>query len=288
MAAEDIHAKEKSPGIPRRTLGRTGEKVSILGLGGVYIPGGDEQNGTDIVNRALDLGINYIDTASQYGNRESERRIGLVMKTRRKEVFLATKTLKRRKEESLEEIEESLRLLQTDVIDLIQLHSINDDNTLNLVTSDKGALQAAIQMKEKGYVRHIGITGHTRPEVISRALDIYPFDTILVALGVADEFVGSFLEETVPKANKKGVGIIAMKVLSEGKTVGRLPVDKCLLYAMGLPVTAAIVGMSTPKMVEENAAVAHSFKKLNSDDLTALRVSAKELGTSANLWWKRT
>jgi hypothetical protein len=288
LAAARALAAPQASAIPKRKLGKTGYHATILGLGGSSIPGGSDAEKVATINRAIDLGINYCDTASQYGNRQSEKRLGMVMKTRRNEVFLATKALERSDWKAEEEIRDSLKYLQTDVIDLIQLHSINDMHTLEMVMGKSGSFKAAEKLQRQGYVRFIGITGHTRPEVIARALTMYPFATVLVPLGVTDQFVGDFASELIPKAREAGCGVIAMKVLTGGKVVGKLPIADCLRYTMSLPIAVAIVGMGSVAEVDENVRVAKSFKPMTKAEIEAVSRAASPHGNTDNLWWKKT
>jgi len=288
LAAARALAAPEAGTIPKRKLGKTGYHATILGLGGCSIPGGSDAEKVAAINRAIDLGVNYCDTASQYGNRQAEKRLGMVMKTRRKEVFLATKTLERADWKAEAEIADSLKYLQTDVIDLIQLHSINDMHTLEMVMGKSGSFKAAEKMQRQGYVRFIGITGHTRPEVIARALEMYPFATVLVPLGVTDQFKGDFASELIPKAREAGCGIIGMKVLTSGKVVGKLPVADCLRYTMSLPITVSIVGMGSVAEVDENVRVAKSFRPMTKAELEAVSNAASPHGNTDNMWWKKT
>jgi len=182
--------------MPVRNLGRTGYKVGVFSLGGqaALERGHNEAVAVPIVERALDLGVNYIDTSSIYGGPErwSERYVGTVMKRRRAQAFLASKTKERTRDGSLRMIEESLKLLQTDHLDLWQLHDIGLMEDVDAVFAKGGAMEALRQAQEQKMVRYLGVTGHFRPEPLMEAIRRHPFDTILMALNAADRHHYSF------------------------------------------------------------------------------------------------
>jgi aryl-alcohol dehydrogenase-like predicted oxidoreductase len=210
------------------------------------------------LNHAIDLGIIYLDTSPDYG---SEPHLGEVMRARRGEVFLATKVNRRSKQGVLEELKESLRKLQTDHVDLIQVHAVNAWADLEQALAPDGAVAALEQAREEGLVRFIGITGHARPEILGHALTRYRFDTVLSALGMADRLVTSPETFLLPKAIERSVGVIAMKVLGHGEFSSR---DLALRYSLGLPgVSLAIVGMDTPEQIDEIASIAASNHPLD-------------------------
>jgi aryl-alcohol dehydrogenase-like predicted oxidoreductase len=271
--------------IPRRPLGKTGLQVTILGFGCVAIGYGGQsiERGAQVVTSALDEGINYIDCASSYG--DAELKVGAVMKHRRKSVVLATKTLERRRDASWAEINRSLERLQTDYVDLLQIHAVNSMEDLDRITNRNGSLGAALRAKEEGIVSHIGITGHTRPEVIVEALHRYPFETTLVPLSSTDKLIHDFGDELFPLSREQGFGIVAMKVLAAGNVVGHVP--DSLRYSMSLPVSAAVVGMGSEEEVRSNTRVARNFVPLTSVEMLALQERTKQFATTAIMWWKR-
>jgi len=281
--------KEAEPNLQKRPLGKTGFHATILALGGTILPKGDEKTAVATVKKCLELGINYFDTASQYGDGESERRLGKGLAGENQDVlWIATKTLQRTYKDSKEEIRASLKRLNLKKpLDCIQLHSINDLDTLNQVMSKEGSLAAAEEAVKAGLVRNIGITGHTRPEVLVEALKRYPFATALVACGVADQFIGDFAGKFIPFARERGCGIIAMKVYAEGRLVGKLSLEKMLHFALSQPVDTAIIGMGAPEHVEENFRYAVSFKGLTRMEKELISASAKPYGNGDFLWWKR-
>ncbi len=285
LSALQTLAAKPPQGIPQRMLGKTGLEVTILGLGCVAIGYGPHSvaKGAKIVEACIDAGITYIDCASSYGN--AEEKVGAVMKNRRKEVVLTTKTLERDKESSWREINRSLERLKTDYVDLLQIHSINSMDQLNEVTSKNGSLTAAVRAKEEGMCKHIGITGHTRPEVVKEALNRYPFETTLVPLSSTDKLINDFGDALFPVAKEKGFGIIAMKVLAAGRVTDYVAESFC--YAMSLPVSTAIVGMGTIEEVRQNVEVAKNFKPMSAAEMRALEKKTRRYASTSVMWWKR-
>jgi len=245
---------------PQRTLGATGVTVPLVGYG--TAPLGKEkkisrEEAVRCLNHAIDLGITYLDTSPDYG---SEPHVGEVMRSRRSEVFLATKVNNRSQEGVLDELKESLRKLQTDHVDLIQVHAVNAFADLEQALAPDGAVTALEQARQEGLVRFIGITGHARPEILGHALTRYPFDTVLVALGMADRLVTSPETFLLPKAIEKNAGVIAMKTLGHGSFPD---VELSLRYSLGLPgVSLAIVGMDNTRHIDEIVTYAGRFQPL--------------------------
>lgn len=258
----------------KRKLGRIEFEASIVGLGGIPIMRRAAEEAVAVVNRALDLGVNYIDTARAYG--DSEAKIGLVMRTRREECFLATKIHARTRREAARQIETSLRELRTDVIDLIQLHSVDWPEDLRMVLSPNGAYAAALEAREAGKVRHIGITGH-RPDVLIEALRTGRFEAVMMPINFVDHFVFAKDEERLlDLAERMGIPVIAMKPLAGGMI--KRPAT-ALRYALSQRIALAIPGMGTLREVEEDVAIAEAFVPLSDEEREALFREAEELGT---------
>ena len=280
-----------SAAMPTRNLGKTGYKVGIFSLGGqaALERGNNFDVAVPIIERALDLGVNYIDTSSIYGGPErwSEQYVGKVMAKRRNEAFLATKTKERSRDDSMRMIEKSLKLLQTDHIDLWQLHDIGTSFDVEQVFAKGGAMEALLEMQQQKVVRHLGITGHYRPEPLMECIRRYPFDTILMALNAADPHHYSFNAELLPLAVEKKMGIIGMKIPGRGRllsswnpppvehqkhtwegmavqasTPGTLTMREALHYALSRPVSTVIVGCDSIAQLEENVHLAREFKPL--------------------------
>lgn len=254
--------------LPTRPLGRTGVNVPIIGYG--TAPLGKEKNAThaqavSCLNRAIDKGITYLDTSPDYG---SEPHVGVVMRERRDEVFLATKVNRRSREGVLDEVKESLQRLQTDRVDLIQVHAVNAWADLEQALAPDGALAGLEQARDDGLVRFIGITGHARPEILGHALRQYPFDTVLVALGVVDRLVSSPETFVLPHAEETDIGVIAMKVFGHGAIENR---RDALRYSLGLPaVSLAIIGLDNEQQIDEIVELASDIHPLDEDERDAL------------------
>ena len=276
---------ERETPLSRRPLGRTGLNVTILGLGCVAIGYGRHnlEEGAAVIEACLDEGINYIDCASSYGN--AEVKLGEVMKRRRKEAIITTKTLKRDRDEAWEEINTSLERLKTDSVDLLQIHAINSFEDLDRITAKDGSLGAALRAKDEGMASHIGISGHTRPEVIAEALMRFPFETTLVPLSSTDKLIHDFGETLFPLAKEQSFGMVAMKVLAAGRVTQHVP--ESLRYAFSLPVSTAIVGMGTIGEVKQNVEVARRFSPMTSNEMRALEERTRNFATTAVMWWKR-
>ncbi len=253
-----------------RPFGRTAETFPILSFGGQRIV--DEHNCTEeeaieIVNTAIDRGIRYFDTAWIYSDGQAETRLGKVVKHRREEMWLATKTWDTTRDGARRQLETSLSRLQTDYVNEWRLHNVWDYARLDAFTAKTGALETAIQAREEGIVRNISISCHTDPQILVEALNRFPFDSALIAVSALDHFILSFVEEFLPVANAKGVATIGMKVLGLGSLTHE--VERSLRYAFSLPVSTVIVGMETMAQLEHNLAIAESFTSLTDEERLA-------------------
>jgi len=285
--------------MPTRNLGKTGYRVGIFSLGGQAAI--EHPNNFDvavpIIERALDLGVNYIDTSSIYGGdlRWSEQYVGKVMAHRRNEAFLATKTKERTRDGSMRMIEKSLELLQTDHVDLWQLHDIGTMTDVNEVFAKGGAMEALLEMQQQKVVRNLGITGHYRPEALMECIKRHPFDTILMAMNAADPHHYSFNQELLPLAVERQMGIIGMKIPArgrllstwtpppieqqkhswEGMTVqatgpGTINMREAMYYTLSRPVSTVIIGCDSIPQLEENVQLAREFTPLSDNQADAL------------------
>ncbi len=292
--------------MPTRNLGKTGFKVGIFSLGGQSIieRAHEEDSAIPVIERALDLGVNYIDTSSIYGGPErwSEQYIGQVMKRRRQQAFLASKTKERTRDGSLRMLEKSLELLHTDHLDCWQLHDLGTMGDVDEVFAKGGAMEALIQAREQGLVKNLGITGHFRPDCLIEAIRRYPFDTVLLAVNAADKFHYSFAEKLIPLAVEKQMGIIGMKltgrsrILSsyvpppeeaqkrswEGSAViarspGTLSMREAMYYALTLPISTAIVGVDTVAQLEENVRLAREYTPLSDSQMAIIAGKAESV-----------
>jgi len=272
--------------MPTRTFGKTGYKVGVLSLGGqatLEIKGREEES-EKIINRAIDLGVNYIDTAASYGGGVSQLNIGRVMKTRRSEVWLSTKTHDRTYDGSMRLLEESLTNLQTDHLDTWQLHNVKRQDEVDKIFASEGAIKAMEKAKSEGMVRNIGITGHYEPLVLLEAIKRYPFDSILMAVNAADVHYLSFKNYLLPEAQRQGIAIIGMKIATRGRMLscwtpppldeqpdarnrtplsGTISIKEALTYNMSLPVSTSIIGVDSVEQIEENVKIASDFTPLS-------------------------
>ncbi len=283
------HGEEKEMINNRRMLGKTGFAVSLFSLGGESTL--EKADRTDeaevIINRALDLGVNYIDTAPAYGGGGSESNIGRVMEYRRGEVFLATKTADRSYEGTMRQIEDSLKRLRTDHLDLYQLHNIRTDDDLNRALAEEGAVSALEELKSQGVIRYVGITGHKDPAVLLRGINTYPFDCLLMSFNAGDVHFASFKEQLLPEAASRGMGIIAMKVTAVKRIFreeGISSMKQALDYVFSHPVSTAIVGISNVEEVEENVRIAAEHKTLSREELIHLEKLTASYAEEANFF----
>lgn len=277
----------KPPPIARRKLGKLGFEASIYALGTAEVP--EHAAAVEALELALDGGVNYIDTAPSYQQTRSETAVGAVARERRKEFFLATKTLARDAEGALAEVRASLGRLQCEHVDLLQVHAVNDEEALKLVLRENGAVKGLERARADGLIRHIGITGHTRPEVLSKALDEYPFESVLVPVSAADRHVHDFAEELVPKALEKGLAVVGMKSLKgvELHAGAVADAEPFIRYALSLPLSTLTIGFRRREDVERNLAIAARFAPLGPEERERLSESVREWAASGVLWWKR-
>ena len=261
--------------LPSRILGRTGTKVSILafGCGSRFLMYQDEDKALAALHRAIDLGISYLDTAYAYGDGKSESRVGDVMTTRRKEVWLATKIPDRTRDEFLRRLEGSLKRLRVDHVDLVHIHSLRQADDLAKIEAQDGALKGALEAREQKMTRFIGMTSHTNGEVLAQAIQRHDLDCVQMALNPSRN--GGFEEIALPAAKQKNLGIIAMKVTGQeyllGSGSGKSDMNSLLRYSISLPVTTAVVGMPRLDMLEHNIEVARSFSPLGEEEMEKLR-----------------
>lgn len=253
---EELEEKE----IPKRRLGRTGVDVTILGLGGegVLRTTGYAKAATEVINTAIDRGINYLETARAY--QDSESYYGRVFKERpgiREKVFVAGKSHARDREGARAHLETTLENLNTDYLDLWQVHDVRTDGDVERIFGPDGAMEAFVEAREKGLVRFLGVTGHQEPAVVKKCLETFDFDTVLVPVNPAEPHYKCFLDEIVPVASAKDLGIIGMKVYM--KNLFNAPKKVLFCYALTQPIATATIGMDDVAQVRENVDVAKEF-----------------------------
>lgn len=261
--------------MPKRPLGKTGFDVSLFSLGGLATVNNAarKDDAIAIINRALDLGVNFIDTASRYGDGISETHIGMVMKERRKEVFLATKSHDFTYDGTMRLFEESLKRLQTDYIDLYQHHYVNTTEHLGQITARNSARHAFEKLKEEGAIGHIGITGHSS-KVLADAIENYPYETALITLNPSGSSMDDpqHMDRFFRLVKERNVGVIAMKVFGGGGLMqqGFTPKD-LLSYVYSYPVATAVVGISEMAHLEQNVDITKNFDPLTEEEMSDLR-----------------
>ena len=262
------------PQLPRRPLGRTGIQVPIIGFGSGsrFLMYKDEAKAIAALNHAIDLGINYIDTAHSYG--KSEEWIGRVIVTRRKEVTLSTKIAARTADQARREIELSLKRLRTDRLDVMHIHNLKNVEDLAAIEARGGVVTALYEARDQKLTRAIGITCHADPVALQTALERHDFDCTQMALNaglasitdemkLAPKVKGTFEELALPVATRKQMGVIAMKVFGQDHLLGAAPAEKLLAYVLSLPVSLASVGMPKVDLIERNAAFAQTFSPMS-------------------------
>lgn len=311
-ASGEVTSNENSPAaakavqdmMPTRNLGKTGFRVGIFGLGG---QGALERHNNEsvalaMIQRALELGVNYFDTSAIYGgpDRWSEQYLGKGLKGYRDQVFIATKTKERTRDAALKNLEVSLKLLDTDHIDTWQLHDVGVQEDIDQIFSKGGAIEALVQAHDQKMVRHLGVTGRFRPEALIECIRRFPFDTVLMGVNAADKYYYSFAKDLLPLAVEKRMGIIAMKVMARGRILsnwtpppveeqkrswegrgavttvpGTLTKQETFFYTLSLPISTAIIGCDSVEQVEECVQLARSFTPLNPAQMTALEAKVE-------------
>ncbi|MBI5693859.1 MAG: aldo/keto reductase [Verrucomicrobia bacterium] len=277
--------------IPRRTFGRTGEKLTVIGLAsGRFQMCGSEDAAVALTRRAYELGINYFDTARLYWKGNSERVFGRAMKEFRKKVFLTSKSAERTRAKAEADLAASLAALQTDYLDLWQVHQVGTLEEVEQIFAPGGAIEAFVAAKQAGKCRFIGFTGHRDPEVHLELLKRFDrWDTILMPLHIADPLYLSFEKQVLPIAVARGMGIQGMKNFGNGGLLKEFSVRECLGYVLSLPVHCTALGCTAIPQLEEDVRVARSFEPLDAAQRLALNQRAEGIkGPKLENWKKNT
>jgi aryl-alcohol dehydrogenase-like predicted oxidoreductase len=264
--------------VPKKPLGKTGVMVSALGVGGFHLGSAKDQNEVnEIVSRAIDAGVNFFDNAWEYHDGDSENRLGNALQGKRDQIVLMTKvcTHGRGKDVAMRMLEDSLRRLKTDHLDVWQIHEVVYYNDPDLIFAPGGAAEALVQAKQQGKVRFVGFTGHKDPAIHLKMLaHDFPFDTIQMPLNCFDASFHSFEKQVLPEARKRGIAVLGMKSLGgsgEMVTSGAITPEEGLRYAMSLPVATTISGMDSLNVLEQNLTIARNFKPMTDGEMEALR-----------------
>jgi predicted aldo/keto reductase-like oxidoreductase len=265
--------------LPYRTLGRSGEKVSMVGLGGYHIGHpSDEQLSIRLVRTALDNGMNFLDNCWDYNGGQSEIRMGKALRDGyRQKAFLMTKIDGQTKQAATQQLEESLRRLQTDHIDLLQFHEVIRETDPARIMGPGGGMEAVLEARKQGKVRYIGFTGHKSPDIHLKMLETafahqFTFDAVQMPLNVMDAHYNSFEKKVLPVLVKHGIGVLGMKPMGDAiilNSKAATPVE-CLHYAMSLPTSVVITGCESMNILQQALDAARSFKLMGKDEVAAL------------------
>jgi predicted aldo/keto reductase-like oxidoreductase len=251
--------------------------LSLIGVGGFHLLEIPTSDVSRILNTYLDRGGNYIETAAGYGSGQSEKKIGATVSTRRDEFVLATKAGARTKAEYLELVEQSLRNLRTDHLDIVFMHGVQSPEEAGQITGAGGALEGALEARQAGKLRFIGITGHGRPHSLIHALKGYDYDVLMTGFNYYDRFNWPEGEgELIPLCQEKGTGVLVMKAIGDGYLYRSF--EPALRYALGLPAACVVLGMNTMEQLEEDFRIAESFTPMSDLQKEELYQSAPELG----------
>ena len=301
LGAADKAVEAVASSLPKRRLGKTGEMVSCIGFGSGtrFCSIENEDTAQALLQRAFTSGVNYFDTAGSYTRRPierlSEKRLGEFAKKRRKEIFLATKIDPRDRDGALRSVEASLKFLQSDYIDLVQIHSLTDLSDLDRIGSANGVLAAVQQLKEQKVARYIGITGHNDGTAMAEALRRHDFDTVLMALNAAQsanpiaqrkmEPIPAFEQTALPVALQNNLGILSMKVMGQGMLIGtgagRASPAELLQFNLSQPVASVIIGCEQLASLEQNVQAAMNFTPITESGKRKLQ---EKVAPSRSAW----
>lgn len=292
-AAEPVPPNMTNPAsaeIPRRRLGKTGQQVSIIGVGGYHLgtmPSLDDA--MRLVQEAVDAGITFFDNAWEYNNHRSEEWMGQALQGRRDKVFLMTKVCTHGRDGSvaMQQLEESLKRLRTDHLDLWQIHEVIYENDPDLHFAKGGVIEALEQAKKQGKVRFVGFTGHKNPAIHLRMLaHDYPFDAVQMPLNCFDGTYRSFEQQVLPQLERRGIAALGMKSLGgDGQPIlhGVVSAEEALRYAMSLPVATTVSGMDSLDVLRQNIQIARGFKPMALKEMQALRQRCKSFAADGHL-----
>jgi len=276
--------------IPKRPLGRTGLEVSALGIGGYHLGSANsEAEATQIVNEALDAGVNFFDNAWEYHQGLSEERLGHALKGKRDRAVVMTKvcTHGRDKKVAMRQLEESLTRLQTDHLDVWQIHEVIYENDPDLIFAPNGPAEALLEAKRQGKVRFLGFTGHKDPSIHLKMLSYnFPFDTVQMPLNCLDATFRSFETNVLPEVNRRGIAALGMKSLGgSGELVreGAVVVTMGLRYAMSLLVAVTVSGIDSLDVLHQNLEVARGFHPLSAAEMQTIRDACRSDASDGHL-----
>jgi predicted aldo/keto reductase-like oxidoreductase len=286
-----------SKGLPTVTLGKTGAVVPLIGYGcgSRFCAVEDEEKALEMLTYALDHGLYYWDTASSYGNENisSEERLGKIVKHRRKEIFLSTKVIARDPDEAKQQIETSLKRLNTDHLNILKIHSVLSVEDVEEITKTGGVLDVVHEMKEQGVTQNVGFSGHCSAKAMALLAKKYNFDTMLIALNhyrdeIEDDKPQDFENEAIPAAAKSNLGIMLIKVIRPRETVKELKPKDLIRYALSLKhVNAAVISMTTLDNIKENISILKNFEPMGIEDMKEMQLALTPFYRHENLEWMR-
>lgn len=266
--------------MPMVTLGKSGLKVSKFCLGGYHMRVKGEEEGVRIIHRAMDLGVNFFDSANHYHKGESDKTYGVAMKGgRRQKVLLMSKAQLRDRDSAMKQLEETLQRMQTDYLDLWQCHEVVRHDEVDKILGPNGALEAFVAAKKQGKVRHIGFTGHGDPEVHLRLLSSFDgWETVQMPINLVDPHYLSFLQNVLPQVRQKGAGAIAMKSNAIGSITKHniATIDECLRFTLSQDIHVLVSGVETVDQLEHNVGVVKSFKPMSKQEISSLLERTKK------------
>lgn len=289
--AAGLASAKPAADIPKRKLGKTDMNVTIVGLGGARTGNlMDHQQALDTIRHCYDLGVNYFDTAAAGAYGISQQRYGIALGDVRDKIYLGTKTRHRTRAHSQLDLNQSLRNMKTDYLDLYQVHNVMHQEDLDFIFGPHGLMEMIEAAKKAGKIRYVGVTGHMDPRILKKAIEMYDFDTVLIPLSVTDGANNelSFEKTTLPLAKKKGMGVIAMKTTGAGGLLSQnvAKLDDCLNYAWSLPISTAILGCTTVEQVDADVHLATAWKQLGDSQMSGLRKKYAGVDFAALEPWK--
>jgi aryl-alcohol dehydrogenase-like predicted oxidoreductase len=258
-----------------RTLGSTGCKVSLLGMGGFHLLEISHSDADALLSRYLEAGGNYVETAARYGAGASERKLGRIGSARRKDFLLATKVFERTRKGAMASLEQSLKNLNTDYVDVWFMHAVQTPEEAEAITAPGGALEAALEARQKGMIRFIGLTGHGQPAGLIPAMRQYDFDVVMTLINYYDQFnYPDIADKLIPLIQSKGAGLIAMKFIADGYLWRSA--DTAMRFTLSQPVSHVVAGFNSMDMLEDDLAAVNSFEPLSDAELQAWYKDAPE------------
>jgi uncharacterized protein len=266
--------------MPMATLGKSGLHVSRFCLGGYHMGMHGEENGVRMIRRAVDLGVNFFDSAYHYNDGRSDEIYGKALTGGlRSKVLLMSKAQLRDRDSAMRQLDETLKRMRTDYLDLWQCHEVSTQAEVDQILGPNGALEAFVKAKQQGKARHIGFTGHRDPAVHQRLLDSFDgWETVQHPVNLIDPHYRSFIQSVLPNIRKKGLGLLGMKSNGMGTITknGIASIQECLRFALSQDIDTLVSGPETPEQLEENVLVVKTFQKMTGDEMSALLARTKK------------